>query len=104
MKTNIPFQLGMEYENWEFDLEPMQDRIMGYDSYIYSKKIMIFNTEPLNIELVFHWDILVAVILEFEETDIIKLDKILLSDYIQVNNYFYKSEANINSRIYKSLL
>lgn len=65
---------------------------------------MIFNIEPINIELIFHWDILVAVILEFEETDIIKLDKILLSDYIQVNNYFYKSEANINSRIYKSLL
>lgn len=104
MKTNIPFQLGMEYENWEFDLEPMQDRIKGYDSYIYIKKLSIFNIEPLNIELVFHWDILVAVILEFKETDIMKLDKLLLSDYIQVNNYFYKSETKINSRIHKSLL
>lgn len=104
MKTNIPFQLGMEYENWEFDLEPINDKIKGYDSYIYNKKILIYDIEVINIELIFHWDILVAVILEFEETDIMKLNKTLLSDYIQVNNYLYKSEANINSRINQSLL
>lgn len=23
----LPFHLGMEYENWEFDLEPVNDRI-----------------------------------------------------------------------------
>lgn len=94
----------MEYENWEFDLEPINDRIIGHDSYIYIKKLSIFDVEPINVELIFHWDILVAIILEFEESDIIKLDKILLSDYIRVNNYFYKSEVQIKSRIYKSLL
>ena len=104
MKINIPFQLGLEYENREFDLEPMQDRIRGYDSYIYSKKILIYGIEVINIELIFHWDILVAIILEFKKLDLSKLDKLLLLDYIQVNNYFYKSVTKINSRINQSLL
>lgn len=42
MNTNVlPFQLGMEYENWEFDLEPTNDRIRGYDSYIYIKDFQL---------------------------------------------------------------
>lgn len=74
----------MEYENWEFDLEPIQDRIKEYGSYIYNKKISIIDVEAINIELYIPLGYLVAVILEFEETDIMKLDKILISDYIQV--------------------
>lgn len=68
-----------------------------------NKKISIIDVEAINIELYIPLGYLVAVILEFEETDIMKLDKILISDYIQVKHYLYKSEAKINSRIYKSL-
>lgn len=78
MKTDTPFQLGMEYENWEFDLEPINDRIRGYDSYIYTKKIVVFDVKPIGIELIFYWDILIAVILKFKESDILKIDKIIL--------------------------
>lgn len=47
MKTDaLPFQLGMQYENWEFDLEPLKDRIDGYDSYIYLKEISILGVNP----------------------------------------------------------
>lgn len=104
MKTDTPFQLGMEYENWEFDLEPINDRIRGYDSYIYTKKIVVFDVKPIGIELIFYWDILIAVILEFKESDILKIDKMFLSDYIKINQYFYKSESKINYQIYHSLL
>jgi len=38
-KDILPFHLGMEYENWEFDLEPTNNRIEGHDSYIYIKEI-----------------------------------------------------------------
>ena len=32
-QLNIPFRLGMQYDNWEFDLEVIQDKIEYYDSY-----------------------------------------------------------------------
>ena len=34
----MPFKLGMQYENWEFDLQLEKERIIGCDSYIYTGK------------------------------------------------------------------
>ena len=49
MEANIlSFQLGMEYENWEFDLEPTDARIIGYDSYIYIKDLSILGIDALS--------------------------------------------------------
>lgn len=75
MKTDIlPFPIGKEYEDLEFDLEVLPDRIKGYDSYIYvGKDLKNFLNYPTDkIELIFHWEILVAIIisLEYSETDL----------------------------------
>ena len=34
-KIYIPFKLGMYYEEIEFEVEVLNDRIIGYDSYLY---------------------------------------------------------------------
>ena len=34
-QLNIPFNLGMPYDTWEFDLEVTNERLRGCDSYIY---------------------------------------------------------------------
>lgn len=75
MKTDIlPFPIGMEYEDLEFDLEVLPDRIKGYDSYIYvGKEVKNFLNNPTDkIELIFHWEILVAMIIsvEYNEADL----------------------------------
>ncbi|TDX84599.1 hypothetical protein [Epilithonimonas xixisoli] len=60
----LPFEIGKEYENWEFDLEISDfERIRGYDSYFYIKKIDFLTISTSYIELVFSWDILQAVII-----------------------------------------
>lgn len=72
---DLPFKIGMEYENWEFDLEiSPKDRIEGYDAYVYLGEITVLNIKPLQIELIFGLDILAAVILYFKESDIPKLE------------------------------
>jgi hypothetical protein len=63
MKTDfIPFKIGMEYENWEFDLEPVENTL-EYDKYIYFKNDItsVFGFEVSKIFLYFSWDILVKV-------------------------------------------
>jgi len=105
MKTDIlPFHLGMQYENWEFDLEPTNNRIKGYDSYIYIKEITVFGIKPRKIELIFYWELLVTIILDFNDSDLPGVQKLSMIGYKQVNHYFYKSDIKINSQIYHSLL
>ena len=102
--TSLPFQLGMEYENWEFDLMPIKTRIKNYDSYVYTKKIQIGGISPQKIELIFHWEILVAVILEFEKSDLPKVEKLIQLGYTQVNQTLYLSNTKIHTHINKTLL
>ena len=63
----LPFQIGEEYENWEFDLEPSDiERILGFDSYFYIRELYFLGIIPRYTELVFCWDILKVVILTFD--------------------------------------
>lgn len=68
---NIPFKLGMQYDNWEFDLEVIQDRIQGCDSYIYiGKKVNKFlNYSTDKTELIFSLDTLEAVLITFKNSN-----------------------------------
>ncbi len=61
----IPFQIGMQYENWEFDLDILPGRIKGYDSYLYvGEKFTYFLNYPTDrIELLFNADVLEMVII-----------------------------------------
>lgn len=71
-QLNIPFKLGMQYDNWELSLEILQDRIRYYDSYIYlgSEFNLFFNFLIDKTELVFNWDILVGIIISINNTDL----------------------------------
>ena|SRR5690606_308755 len=95
MKTDIlPFPIGMEYEDLEFDLEILPDRIKGYDSYIYvGKEVKNFLNYPTEkIELIFHWEILVAIIIsvEYNEADLhLDLLKYLTLVEQKENHTFY---------------
>ena len=55
MKNNkLPFQIGKHYENWEFDLEPIEkERILGFDSYIYFRELLFLSVIPRYVELIF---------------------------------------------------
>lgn len=60
----IPFQIGMQYENLEFDLEPIElDIKLPYDKYVYFKKDIteLFGVEVQSIYLYFNLDILFKV-------------------------------------------
>ncbi|AZI20726.1 hypothetical protein [Chryseobacterium taklimakanense] len=60
----LPFQIGEQYENWEFDLEYLQEeKIPGYDSYLYLWKKPFLHIIPSRIELIFSLDILQVVIM-----------------------------------------
>ena len=100
-QLNIPFKLGMQYENWEFDLELKKERIIGCDSYIYSgKKFNKFlDYSKFKTELIFNFDILEAVIITFENQNITFT---VLSEYINFRlNCFSKIEENNKTRICK---
>lgn len=70
-QLNIPFKLGMQYDNWELDLEVTKDRIDGCDSYIYTgKKFNKFLKYcKYKTELIFNLDILEAVLISFENSN-----------------------------------
>jgi len=70
-QLNIPFKLGMQYDNWEFDLEVTNDRIQGCDSYIYTgkkfNKFLNYSTDKT--ELIFSLDTLEAVLIALKNSN-----------------------------------
>lgn len=69
MKPRIPFRIGYQIDNWEKDLVITEDRFSNdlYSSYLWAGKEQkkFLNFEPLSTELVFHWDRLEVVMLDF---------------------------------------
>ncbi len=63
----IPFQIGEQYENWEFDLEPVKTS-KTYDKYRYIKTDQkeLLNVPVKQILLTFNLDILFQVEYYFE--------------------------------------
>ena len=94
MKNNkLPFQIGKHYENWEFDLEPIEkERIIGFDSYIYIRELLFLGVIPRYVELIFSWDILKVVIftVDFKTKQEIYLFKDSLDFEFIKSNQFYK--------------
>ena len=77
----LPFQIGEEYENWEFDLEPSDDeRILGFDSYFHIRDLSFLGIITRYAEIVFCWDILKVVILtlDFETREQLELFRNIL--------------------------
>lgn len=72
----LPFQIGEQYEKWEFDLELLdEERIKGCDSYAYLGNALLLNEKAQKAELIFSLDILVGVIMDFEFENKAKLEK-----------------------------
>lgn len=69
MKPRIPFRIGYQIDNWEKDLAITDDRFENdlYCSYLWAGKEQkkFLNFEPIRTELIFHWDRLEVVILNF---------------------------------------
>lgn len=59
----LPFKIGMEYENWEFELDVIEDKLIGRDSYLYigNEVTELYGFKIERIELIFYWDILEVV-------------------------------------------
>lgn len=90
MKTDIlPFPIGIEYSDLEFDLEILPDRIKGYDSYIYvGKEVKNFLNYPTDkIELIFFCD-------EYLQAVVIFLDKFNGKLNQELLKYFELVEEN----------
>lgn len=59
----LPFKIGMEYENWEFELDVIEDKLIGRDSYLYigNEVTELYGFKIERIELIFCLDILEVV-------------------------------------------
>ena len=58
-KENLPFLLGLDYEQWEFSLEVLnKEDILGMDSYLYLEDISFLGAVPKSVEMLFSLDIL----------------------------------------------
>lgn len=84
-KDKIPFKIGMQYENWEFNLDILPDRIKGLDSYLNIDESLneFMNIHTDKTELIFSLDILEGVVITFENRTLYfykELKEMILSD------------------------
>ena len=103
----LPFQIGNHYENWEFDLEPIEkERILGFDSYIYFRELLFLGVIPRYVELIFSWDILKVVIftVDFKTKQEIYLFKDSLDfEFIKSNQFYIKEQLIERFELDKSI-
>lgn len=66
MNINLPFTIGADYENWEYQLEIKEDKIKNYDSYSYLKYTEFLGLLSDSVELIFNYDTLEIVVLSFK--------------------------------------
>lgn len=98
----LPFLIGEQYENWEFDLEVLDvERIKGYDSYIYIREIIFLGAIPRYVELIFLIDLLQIVIFNYElqKSDLRKIietldEKLMLKNRLD-KIVIYSIDANL---------
>ena len=97
---DLPFLIGEQYENWEFELEILPDRIKGMDSYKYiGKEIHKFlNYIPVQSELIFDLDILECVVLVFEDENIFSklINELLQFDSLNNHITLFLRDKNVN--------
>lgn len=74
-QLDLPFKIDKQYENWQFELDALEDRLRGYHSYKYvGKQFNYFlNFSTHKTELIFNGDFLTAVIITIKKSDIAQL-------------------------------
>ncbi|WP_286422213.1 hypothetical protein [Myroides marinus] len=106
------FLLGSQYQELEFSLEITKDRIKGYESYIYLSESLHNNLKEFKyeIELLYHWDILQAVIIKTDKYFMsatafkninYKIEKLIINENVY---YIYSVNDKLNYKIVLSLL
>lgn len=77
-QLDLPFKIDKQYENWEFELDALEDRFKGYHSYKYiGEKLNYFlNFVTHKTELIFNGDYLTAVIITLKFSNVKKLNAI----------------------------
>ena len=70
-QLDLPFKIDKQYENWEFELDALENRLSGYESYKYiGKQLNYFqNFITHKTELIFNGDYLTAVIVTIKKAD-----------------------------------
>ncbi len=77
-QLDLPFKIDKQHENWQFELDALDDRISGYHSYKYvGEQFNYFlNLTTHKTELIFNADYLTAVIITIQHSDITHLQYI----------------------------
>lgn len=103
-KFNLPFEIGQDYENWEFDLEITDlERLPNYDSYSYLGGVKKFlNIISDKTELIFYWDRLEAVILTFLNVEINSVEKFKIELKYKCHFPIYLVYSNFEIYKYRS--
>ena len=84
-KENLPFLLGLDYEQWEFNLEVLnKEDILGMDNYLYLEDISFLGAVPKSVEMLFSLDILQVVRIMYRFDNQKELDKF----YKEITIYF----------------
>jgi hypothetical protein len=70
-QLNLPFKIDKQFENWQFELDALEDRMSGYHSYSYiGKKLNYFlNFTTHKTELIFNGDYLTGVIIAIKHSN-----------------------------------
>ena len=100
-KEILPFQIGEDYENWEFDLVVLNyERIPFYDSYLYVGGVKKFlKIVPHKTELIFSFDILELVLITINTKDPREMEKLIglmtknFGDYIEYEKEYLSACA-----------
>ena len=71
-QIDLPFRIDLQFGNWEFDLDFLPQRIVGYYSFKYIGKEynILFNILTHKTELIFNADYLTAVIITINNANI----------------------------------
>jgi hypothetical protein len=85
-QLNLPFKIDRQHENWQFELDAVDDRLEGYHSYIYiGKKLNYFlNLITHRTELIFNADFLTAVIIKIKYSNKEQFDNI--NQFLVINS------------------
>ncbi|AEW87094.1 hypothetical protein FCOL_11455 [Flavobacterium columnare ATCC 49512] len=84
-QLDLPFKIDKQYENWEFELDALENRLSGYESYKYiGKQLNYFlNFFTHRTELIFNGDYLTSVILTIKKVN--EMDLHIINQFLVLN-------------------
>ncbi|OWP85319.1 hypothetical protein BWK59_00870 [Flavobacterium davisii] len=97
-QADLPFIIDQQFENWEFELDFLPQRKLGYFSFRYIGNEMryFYNIPIMYSELIFNADFLTAVKLEAKNLNLCLSEFLKQSDHIEIvifkNYQLYKNE------------